>query len=46
VVLFDRVGESWKDRLRRALAQVVEARFGTGPIRLNNTATSGYGVAG
>lgn len=42
--LFDRVGESGKARLHDALRELVDERFGTGPIRITNVATLGSGV--
>ena len=43
--LFDRVGPAGKERLEETLREIVDERFGGGPIRLSNTATIGYGVA-
>lgn len=42
-VMFERIGEAGKGRLRDTLAGILEDRFGAGPIRLNNTATLGVG---
>jgi SAM-dependent methyltransferase len=44
-VLFDQVGEAGRNRLRESLAQIVEQRFGGGPIRVTNVATVGWGSA-
>ncbi len=44
-VLFDRIGPDGVTRLRDTLAEIVEQRFGGGPIRLTNVATIGSGVA-
>jgi len=44
--LFSRTGPGGKERVREALAQIIDDRFGSGPIRFTNTATIGYGVAG
>ena len=44
--LFDRVGPGAKERVHDALAQLIDERFGSGPIRFTNAATIGYGVAG
>jgi hypothetical protein len=41
--LFDRVGPDGRERLRDTLAGIVDQRFGSGPIRLTNTATLGFG---
>jgi len=43
-VLLDRVGADGKSRLRDALAELVEKRFGSGPIRTTNQATVGHGT--
>jgi len=45
-VLFDRVGEAGKGEIKRALARIVQDRWGDGPMRLSNTATIGHGLAG
>lgn len=37
-ILFDRVGEDGRQRLRDTLAEIVEQRYGTGDIRTTNTA--------
>jgi len=42
--LLDRVGPDGKSRLRDALAELVEKRFGGGPIRTTNQATLGHGT--
>ena len=44
-ILFDRVGPSGRDRLRERLAEMVDERFGQGPISLTNVATLGRGIA-
>lgn len=44
-VLFDRIGSSGKDRLRDQLHEMIEERFGSGPIRITNVATLGSGSA-
>lgn len=44
-VLIDRVGPSGKDLLRGKLHEIVEERFGGGPITLTNVATFGSGIA-
>ena len=44
-VLFDRIGPSGKERLRDELREIIEDRFGTGPIRMTNVATIGSGSA-
>lgn len=44
-VLIDRIGPSGKDRLRDKLYEIVEARFGGGPITITNVATLGSGSA-
>lgn len=44
-VLLDRVGTDGQDRLKEALARVVDDRYGAGPIELTNVATVGSGVA-
>lgn len=44
-MLFDRVGPEGKERVRDALATVIEDRFGNGPIRITNVATVGCGAA-
>lgn len=43
-LMFDRIGEAGKNHLRDTLAGIVEERFGSGPIRLKNTATIGVGI--
>ena len=42
-MLFDRIGESGKEKVEEALAGIVEERFGGGPIRVTNSATVGTG---
>jgi SAM-dependent methyltransferase len=42
-MLFDRIGESGKQKVEEALAGIVEERFGGGPIRVTNSATVGTG---
>ena len=44
-VLFDRVGARGERRLRDALREIVEERFGTGPITTTNVATVAVGSA-
>jgi len=44
-MLFDKVGDAGKERVRDALAGIVTDRFGTGPIRVTNSATVGCGTA-
>ncbi len=44
-MLLDRVGPEGERRLRHTLGEIIEKRFGGGPIRLTNTATVGVGVA-
>ena len=44
-ILLDRVGTAGEERLRESLEEIVERRFGGGPIRLTNVATVGQGVA-
>lgn len=44
-VLFDRIGSSGKDRLRDHLHEIIEERFGGGPIKVTNVATLGSGSA-
>jgi ubiquinone/menaquinone biosynthesis C-methylase UbiE len=43
-MLFDKVGADGKDRVHDALAEIVEKRFGNGPITITNTATVGTGT--
>ena len=43
-MLLDRVGEAGKSKLRDALQEVVQARFGSGPLKFTNQATLGTGV--
>lgn len=43
--LFERVGPSGKERIREHLHEIVEERFGGGPIRTTNVATLGSGSA-
>ena len=42
-LLLDRVGRAGRDRLRDTLAGIIDQRYGSGPIRLTNTATVGSG---
>lgn len=44
-MLFDRVGPVGKDKVREALDQVVEERYGAGSFLLTNVATVGFGRA-
>ena len=44
-VLFEKIGPSGQQRLRDALAEIVEDRFGDGPVSLTNVATVGSGTA-
>jgi SAM-dependent methyltransferase len=44
-VLFDRVGDSGRERLRGCLADIVEERFGGGSLITTNVATVAIGVA-
>ena len=44
-ILFDRIGPDGRDQLRAGVAGIVEQRFGSGPIKLTNTATVGQGIA-
>jgi SAM-dependent methyltransferase len=44
-VLFEKIGPSGQRRLRDSLAEIVEDRFGSGPITLRNVATVGSGTA-
>ena len=43
--LFDRIGPSGKDRVRDELYEIVDKRFGGGPITMTNVATLGSGSA-
>lgn len=43
--LFAEIGEGGKARIAESLAEIVEERFGTGPITLSNTAIVGTGFA-
>lgn len=43
--LLDRIGPSGKDRVRDQLGEIVEERFGGGPIEVTNVATLGSGCA-
>lgn len=45
-MLFDRVGADGEERVREALATIVEERFGSGPVRITNAATLGSGTVG
>ena len=42
-LLFDRIGAEGKDKLHDTLNEMLEKRFGNGPIILTNTATIGVG---
>ncbi len=42
-LLLDRVGPAGRDKLRDTLAGIISQRYGSGPIRLTNTATVGSG---
>lgn len=42
-ILFDRVGEAGKARVRDQLEKIVRERFGDGPVTLTNVATLGSG---
>jgi len=44
-VLFDRIGPSGTERLHGQLREIVDERFGAGPITLTNVATLGSGRA-
>lgn len=44
-VMFDRVGDEGRERLRESLRGIVEERFGSGPIVTTNSATLGTGTA-
>lgn len=43
--IFDQVGADGKDRIHDALANIIDRRFGNGPISITNTATFGRGLA-
>ncbi len=43
-MLFDRIGESGKGKVEEALAAIVEEKFGSGPIKVSNSATVGVGT--
>ena len=43
--LFDRIGPSGKERVREELYEIVDKRFGEGPIAMTNVATLGSGSA-
>jgi hypothetical protein len=42
-VLFDRVGAAGQSKLRDTLGEIVEKRFGSGPIATTNVATVAVG---
>jgi hypothetical protein len=42
-MIFDKVGADGKGRVHDALANIIEKRFGSGPISVSNTATIGSG---
>lgn len=44
-VLFDKVGEEGKMKVKQALQEIVKERFGDGPVRISNSATVGIGTA-
>ena len=44
-MIFDQVGAEGKDRIHDALANIINSRFGNGPISIFNTATFGRGLA-
>ena len=44
-VLFDRIGPSGKERVREQLYEIIDKRFGAGPIKMTNVATVGSGSA-
>ena len=44
-VLFEKVGSEGKDKIHDVLAEIVEKRYGSGPITISNTATLGVGTA-
>jgi len=43
--LTEQVGQAGLEKIRDSLAEIVESRFGNGPIVLNNTATVAVGTA-
>ena len=43
-MIFDKVGADGKDRIHDALANIIEKRFGSGPVSLSNVATIGSGI--
>jgi SAM-dependent methyltransferase len=44
-ILFDRIGSSGKERVREQLYEIIDKRFGAGPIKMTNVATVGSGSA-
>ena len=42
-LIFDKVGADGEDRLRDTLANIIEKRFGSGPVSVSNSATIGSG---
>ncbi len=44
-MLFDQIGNQGKDKVCDALAEIINNRFGSGSIGVNNTATVGVGTA-
>lgn len=44
-VLFDRIGPSGKERVRDQLYEIIDKRYGGGPIKMTNVATLGSGSA-
>ena len=42
-MIFDKVGAEGKDRIRDALASIIEKRYGNSPISISNEATIGNG---
>ena len=42
-LIFDKVGADGEDRLRDTLANIIEKRYGSGPISISNAATIGRG---
>jgi len=44
-MLFDRIGSSGKERVRDHLNEIINKRFGEGPIKMTNVATVGSGSA-
>ena len=44
--IFDNVGADGKIRIHDALADIIERRYGSGPVSMSNAATMGSGYAG